>query len=79
MSAMSKNSVILIDEMVLPDTNVNWHVTSIDLTMMCAFGARERTEAQWLEILTSVGLQVSKKLVYKPAVYETVMAVIPVQ
>nr|ANM86610.1 putative O-methyltransferase [Cladonia uncialis subsp. uncialis]AUW30806.1 putative O-methyltransferase [Cladonia uncialis subsp. uncialis] len=77
MSAMSKNSVILIDEMVLPDTNVNWHVTSIDLSMMCAFGARERTEAQWLEILESVGLQISKKLVYKPAVYETVMAVIP--
>ncbi|CAD6565802.1 MAG: hypothetical protein ASARMPREDX12_006779 [Alectoria sarmentosa] len=76
MHAMDKGSVLLIDEMVLPDTHVDWHVTSIDLSMMCAFSARERTETQWLEILGSVGLKLVKKLTYKPAVYESVMGTI---
>lgn len=78
MNAMGKGSVLLIDEMVLPDTHVDWQVTSIDLSMMCAFGARERTETQWLELLASVGLKLVKKLIYKPAVYESVMETIPV-
>ena len=75
--AMGKDSVLLIDEMVLPDTQVDWHVTSIDLTMMCAFAARERTETQWNAILESVGLKLVKKLTYKPSVYESVMATVP--
>lgn len=78
MTAMGKDSVLLIDEIVLPNAHVDWHVTSIDLSMMCAFGARERTETQWLEILESVGLKITKKLTYKPAVYESVMETIPV-
>ncbi|KAF6238850.1 hypothetical protein HO173_002722 [Letharia columbiana] len=78
MTAMGKDSVLLIDEIVLPNAHVDWHVTSIDLSMMCAFGARERTETQWLEILESVGLKIAKKLTYKPAVYESVMEAIPV-
>lgn len=74
---MGKDSVLLIDEMVLPDTDVDWQATSIDLTMMCACGSRERTEKQWKALLDSVGLKVLKKLTYKPSVYESVMAAVP--
>lgn len=41
--AIDPDSVILIDEMVLPDRNVHWHSTQIDLTMMVALAAVERT------------------------------------
>ena len=77
MASMGKDSVILIDEMVLPDTGVDANVASIDLTMMCAGAAEERTEAHWIELFDAVGLKLVKKLVYKPSAYESVMAVVP--
>ena len=77
MAAMGPQSVILIDEMVLPETNVPWLVASIDLSMMCACGSRERTRTQWQELLDSIGLKISKISFYKPSHFESVMAVVP--
>ena len=73
---MGKDSVILIDEMLLPDTNVHWHVTQIDLTMMTALASIERTKAQWVTLLDSVDLKIKKSFTYTPSVYESVMAVV---
>lgn len=73
--AMGKDSVIIIDDMRLPDRNVHWHVTEIDLTMMTALAAIERTESQWSALLDSVGLKITKTFTYTPSVYEGVMVV----
>ena len=78
-AAMGKDSTIILDEMVLPNSHVGWYSSSIDLAMMCAFGSRERTEAQWTEVFDSVGLKLVKKLTYKPAYYETILSLKPVQ
>ncbi|MCJ1313932.1 hypothetical protein MMC25_007612 [Agyrium rufum] len=74
--AMGDDSVILIDEMVLPDAHPHWQSTQIDLTMMCALAAMERTQSQFAELLDSVGLKVEKQYVYTPWVHETVLKVI---
>ena len=74
--AMSAHSVILIDEMVLPDSGVNWHATSMDLTMMALLAAVERTRTQWAELLDSVGLKIKKVHIYSPSVYEGVITVV---
>lgn len=76
--AMSKDSVLLIDEMVLPDTGVHSHIAAVDLTMMSACAGGERTESHWRSLLESVGLKLIDKFTYKPAVYETVMKAVPV-
>lgn len=73
---MGKDSVILIDEKILPDTNVHWKVTQIDLTMMVTFGAIERTENMWASLLDSVGLKIARKYIYEPEVYSGVMVVV---
>jgi demethylsterigmatocystin 6-O-methyltransferase len=36
--AMEPESQVLIDEVVLPDTGVNWQVAQMDLIMMASFG-----------------------------------------
>lgn len=72
---MGKDSVILIDEMLLPDKNVHWHVTEIDLTMMTALASIERTQSQWAALLDSVGLKISKTFTYTPSVYESIMVI----
>jgi hypothetical protein len=74
-SVMEADSVMLLDEMVLPETGVNAYATSMDLVMMSAFAAMERTESQWQKLIESVGLRLVKTYVYNPISYESVMDV----
>jgi hypothetical protein len=74
-TAMGSQSVLLIDEMILPETGVNLMAASIDMTMLTALAGMERTEAQWREILADVGLELVRTFVYSPSHYEGVMHV----
>ena len=74
--AMSAESVILIDEMILPDTNVHWRATQIDLLMMGALASMERTRSQWDTLLDAVGLKVRDIYTYNLSTYDNVMAVV---
>lgn len=56
---MTKVSRLLIAEIVLPTTGVDVEGAWMDLTMM-TFTGRERTEEQWIEILTAAGLRLRK-------------------
>jgi len=67
--------VILLDEMVLPGSNVHWEVTQHDLTMMASLAARERTRSEWGVLLGSVGLVIDEVWTYTPSVYESVIVV----
>ena len=73
--AMGPESIILLDEMVLPDTNVHWQSTQIDLTMMAALASRGRTRTQWAEFLGSVGLEIVATRTYTAFVYKCIMTV----
>lgn len=75
--AMDKDSLILIDDMVLPDTNAHWQATQVDLTMMSALASMERTQIQWQALLKSVGLKIIKTYVYTPGLYESVIVTVP--
>ncbi|KAI0139125.1 S-adenosyl-L-methionine-dependent methyltransferase [Hypoxylon sp. NC0597] len=74
-AAMTPESVLLLDEWVLPETGVNAYAASMDLTMMVAFAAMERSESHWREILADVGLKIVKTYRYNPVSYESVMDV----
>lgn len=74
-SAMGPESIILLDEWVLPETGVSAYASAMDLTMMAAFAAMERTEAQWRQLFDDVGLNLIKSYPYNPENYESVMDV----
>lgn len=61
--------------MVLPEIGVNAYASAMDLTMMSAFAAMERTEPQWRKIIEDVGLRLVKTYNYNPVSYESVMDV----
>jgi demethylsterigmatocystin 6-O-methyltransferase len=46
-AAMGPDSRILIDEVVLPNTNAPWQATMQDVSMGILFGGKERTQQQW--------------------------------
>ncbi|KAF2269981.1 O-methyl transferase B [Lojkania enalia] len=74
-AAMGPDSILLIDEMILPETGVNLTAASIDMTMLTALAGMERTEAQWRETLGEVGLELVETFMYAPLHYEGVMHV----
>ncbi|KFA45947.1 hypothetical protein S40293_07288 [Stachybotrys chartarum IBT 40293] len=74
-SAMAPDSIMLLDEMVLPETGVNSYAAAMDITMMSAMAGMERSEAQWKALLESVGLKLVKTYKYNPTSYEAVMDV----
>lgn len=76
MMAMGASSKIITDEMSLPDTNVSWQATQLDLTMFCRHAAKERTQTQWQTLLGSVGLEIVNTYVYALEVYESVFVAV---
>ena len=52
-------SKILINELVIPDENASTFMTRSDFSMMALVSAMERSEAQWRELLGSVGLKIT--------------------
>ncbi|KAI9039782.1 putative O-methyltransferase [Aspergillus affinis] len=71
--AMTSESRILIDETVLPDTNVSWQATMGDLYMMFMAGGKERSERQWRDLAGSAGLQVTHLHVYDSSHHRAVL------
>lgn len=74
-AAMGPESVLLIDEMVFPESGVNFNTASIDMTMLSVFASMERTEAQWRLVFEDVGLELVSTYTYYQRNYESVMDV----
>jgi hypothetical protein len=73
--AMELDSILLIDEMILPETGIDPRAAAIDMTMMTTFGSMERTEAQWRKTFEAAGLELVRAYTYSPTTHESVMDV----
>ncbi|KAF2738110.1 S-adenosyl-L-methionine-dependent methyltransferase [Polyplosphaeria fusca] len=56
--AMGPESRIIIDDVVMPDTNVPWQAAYMSLTMMGCLGSLERTKAEFTALLDQAGLKI---------------------
>jgi demethylsterigmatocystin 6-O-methyltransferase len=74
--AMGPESVLLIDEMVLPNKGVDWYATQTDLLMMCVFGSAERTQDAWARLMEQVGLEVRSLQTYTYAMRLSIIEVV---
>ena len=57
---MGQKSILLIDELVLPNKGASGMAAQMDITMMATLGSIERTEAQWRSLLDRAGLEIIK-------------------
>ncbi|KAH8433916.1 uncharacterized protein LDX57_011552 [Aspergillus melleus] len=76
--ALASDSVILIDDMVLPDVGVHWQAAQLDILMMTTLAARERTQDQWYQLLNSAGLKVNKIYTYTATLKDSIIETVPV-
>jgi hypothetical protein len=73
--AMAPDSILILDEVMLPEIGVGHDAAAHDMTMMAAFASMERTEAQWRVLVEEAGLKLTKTYMYNVSSYETVMDV----
>jgi demethylsterigmatocystin 6-O-methyltransferase len=76
-SAMTRDSVILIDEMVIPKTGASWRATQLDITMITCLAAQERTVKQFEDLFASAGLRLLKVLKYTDELGDSILVVVP--
>ena len=77
MNAMGKDSVILIDAMVISNTGTHWHAIQLDLTIMSSLASMERTEIQWQTLLEKSGLRVRDMLSYTSNTRDSLIVAMP--
>jgi hypothetical protein len=59
-AVMNKESLLLINEAALPDTNIPLYPTQLDMSMIALFSSLYRTLTQFKELLDSAGFEVVK-------------------
>lgn len=72
--ALTEDSVILIDEMYLPEKGVHWQATNLDMQMMLYLCSVERTEPHWVELIGKAGLKIQQTYQYTKSLSDTVIA-----
>ncbi|KAI0006845.1 S-adenosyl-L-methionine-dependent methyltransferase [Xylariaceae sp. FL0662B] len=76
MPAMSANSILVIDEMVIPNVGASPRSTVQDITMMTTLASAERTERQWDTLLDQAGGRVLQKATYNAETGESIIAAV---
>lgn len=74
--AMSKDSVLVIDEIVVPNKGAHAHATQFDLTMLASLSSVERTDKQWNALMGAAGFKILEKKAYA-ATGESIIVVVP--
>ncbi|KAI9711458.1 MAG: hypothetical protein M1820_002021 [Bogoriella megaspora] len=75
--AMSLDSILLIDEMVVPTNGANKISMQIDMTIYVSCGAGERTEKQWNEVLNAAGFRIESVWAYHDELNDSIIVALP--
>lgn len=75
-AALAPGSVILIDDMVIPNTGAHFHATQLDISMMSSLAAIERTQEQWYSLIERAGLKINKIYTYTISLQDSVIEVV---
>ncbi|KAI9882288.1 MAG: hypothetical protein M1823_005966 [Watsoniomyces obsoletus] len=75
--AMTDDSVILIDEMVLPNVGQHYMQCQIDWTMLSALAAVERSRKQWESLMELAGLKIREIYPYTDDMNDAIIVAVP--
>lgn len=76
-AGFADDSVLLIDDIVLPEKGSSWTATQMDLSIMTTLAATERSENEWHSLLDRAGFKIVKILNYDPHHHDSVIVGIP--
>ncbi|OTB09748.1 hypothetical protein K445DRAFT_311159 [Daldinia sp. EC12] len=71
--AMGRESRIVVDDIAIEESNLDWHLSYVDLTMGILFGTRERTLDEFKYIFERAGLTLGRVVKYGKGSGEHIM------
>lgn len=74
---MSPQSLLFIDELVIPAIGASRFAMQLDVTMMSMFGSTERTLQNWRTLLAQVGLETTQVYKYDPELEYSILEAVP--
>ncbi|KAH8704512.1 S-adenosyl-L-methionine-dependent methyltransferase [Phaeosphaeriaceae sp. PMI808] len=74
--AMGPESVILIDEVILPETNVPWQCSAMAMSMMACLGGMERSREDWENLIDRAGLKISHVHMYDDVKFHGIVSLV---
>ncbi|KAF2164143.1 hypothetical protein M409DRAFT_56850 [Zasmidium cellare ATCC 36951] len=75
--AMTADSVVVIDEIVIPPTGANHKLLHYDFAMMSTASSMERTEKQWRALVESCGMKLRDIWVYDEDMQWALIVAVP--
>lgn len=72
-AVLGPDSLILIDDIVLPNSGAHLHATQLDMTMMSCLAAMERTTDQWYALIEKAGLRINKIFSYTTSLRDSII------
>ena len=76
-SAMTADSRILIDEMIMPEKGAPWRATQQDFIMASVLAAKERSRSEWLSVFDSAGLRIDSLWKYTEELSDHLISLVP--
>ncbi|KAM0719636.1 hypothetical protein Q7P37_003767 [Cladosporium fusiforme] len=76
--ALAEDSVVMIDDVVMPQARATWKQASMDIAMMTMLAATERTEEQFRELLLRAGLELRDVWTYDDEYGDSLLIAVPV-
>ena len=75
---MAEDSVVVVDEVVVPAQGASVLQMHYDIAMLAALGAMERSEKQWRELLGAAGLKIRDIWIYDKGMNSGLIVAVPV-
>jgi len=76
-NAMANDSIVIIDDVVMPKTHATWKQTSMDIAMMTMLAAVERTADHFSRLLSEVGLSIRDIWTYDDEFGDSFIVAVP--
>jgi demethylsterigmatocystin 6-O-methyltransferase len=76
--AMASDSVVIIDDVVMPATGASWKQASMDIAMMTMLAAMERTQEHFAELLEEAGLKLRDVWMYDEEYGDSLIVAVPI-
>ncbi|KAI1744961.1 S-adenosyl-L-methionine-dependent methyltransferase [Xylaria scruposa] len=75
--AMTAESRILIDEMILPEKDAPWRATQQDFIMGAVQAAQERSHGEWVRLFENAGFKIERMWKYTEELSDYLIALVP--
>lgn len=72
-AALAEDSVILIDDMVIPDVGAHCHATQLDIALMAGLASTERTREAWYKLIEKAGLKINQIYTYTASLRDSII------